>query len=100
MLGFVTLAGFGLLKATAHTKLLNFGSNLGGLIVFATHGVTLWKIGLLMGVGQFLGAQAGSRLAMRNGAKIIKPLLVVVCLTFAVKLLADPANPVRVWLGV
>ncbi len=29
MLAFVTLAGFGLLKATAHTKMLNFASNLG-----------------------------------------------------------------------
>jgi uncharacterized protein len=99
MLGFVTLAGFGMLKATAHTKLLNFGSNLGALIVFICYGVILWKVGLMMGVGQFLGAQAGSRLAMRSGAKLIKPLLVTVCLAFAIKLIADPANPVRVWLG-
>ena len=100
MLSFVTLAGFGLLKATAHTKLLNFGSNLGALLVFVFYGVILWKIGLLMGFGQFLGAQAGSRLAMRSGARIIKPLLVTVCLAFAIKLVSDPANPVRIWLGV
>lgn len=100
MLAFVTLAGFGLLKATAHTKLLNFGSNLGALIVFIFSGAILWKIGLTMGLGQFLGAQVGSRVAMRIGAKIIKPLLVIVCLAFASKLIADPANPVRVWLGI
>ena len=35
MLGFVMLAGYGILKATAHTKLLNFASNLGGLLAFA-----------------------------------------------------------------
>lgn len=99
MLSFVTLAGFGLLKATAHTKLLNLGSNIGALIVFTSYGATLWKIGLLMGVGQFLGAQAGSRLAMRSGAKIIKPLLVVVCIAFAIKLLADPANPIHVYIS-
>jgi len=100
MLAFVTLAGFGLLKATAHTKLLNFGSNLGSMIVFIFSGVILWKVGLIMGLGQFLGAQVGSRLAMRVGAKLIKPLLVVVCIAFAVKLLADPAHPVRIWLGL
>ncbi|MDL2407940.1 TSUP family transporter [Rhizobium calliandrae] len=99
MLAFVTLVGFGMLKATAHTKLLNFGSNLGGLIVFTFSGVILWKVGLTMGLGQFLGAQAGSRLAMRIGAKLIKPLLVIVCIAFAIKLLADPTNPVRIWLG-
>ncbi len=100
MLGFVSLAGFGMLKATAHTKLLNFGSNLGALIVFASFGATLWKLGLMMGVCQFLGAQLGSRLAMRIGAKLIKPLLVVVCIAFTIKLLSDPANPLRVWLGL
>jgi uncharacterized membrane protein YfcA len=100
MLSFVTLAGFGMLKATAHTKLLNFGSNLGALVIFASFGATLWKIGLSMGACQFLGAQLGSRLAMRIGAKLIRPLLVVVCIAFTIKLLADPANPLRVWLGV
>ena len=100
MLAFVALAGFGLLKATAHTKLLNFASNLGGFAVFAFAGVVFWKIGLMMGAAQFAGAQVGSRLAMKNGAKIIKPLLVITCIALAVKLIADPANPVRMWLGI
>jgi uncharacterized protein len=100
MLGFVMLAGFGLLKATAHTKLLNFSSNIGAFLVFMSYGVVLWKAGLIMGLGQFLGAQAGSRLAMKNGAKIIKPLLVITCIGLAIKLLNDPANPLRVWLGI
>jgi hypothetical protein len=99
MLAFLTLLGFGMLKATAHTKLLNFGSNIGAFCVFAVSGVIIWKVGLAMGVGQFLGAQAGSRLAMKSGAKLIRPLLVVTCIALAIKLLADPANPVRVWLG-
>ena len=100
MLSFVSLAGFGMLKATAHTKLLNLGSNIGALIVFISFGAILWKIGLMMGVCQFLGAQLGSRLAMRTGARLIKPLLVIVCVAFTIKLLADPANPIRIWLEI
>jgi uncharacterized protein len=100
MLSFVMLAGFGLLKATAHTKMLNFASNIGAFAVFAFSGVIFWKAGLVMGVGQFLGAQVGSRLAMKNGAKIIRPLLVITCIALAIKLLADPANPVRLWIGL
>lgn len=99
MLAFVTLLGFGMLKATAHTKMLNFASNIGAFSIFAFSGAILWKAGLIMGVGQFLGAQAGSRLAMKNGAKIIRPLLVVTCIGLAIKLLADPANTLRVLLG-
>ena len=100
MLSFVMMAGFGVLKATAHTKFLNFASNVGAFIVFLLNGVILWKVGLVMGAGQFLGAQAGSRLAMRIGARIIKPLLVVTCVALALKLLSDPAQPLRLWLGL
>jgi uncharacterized membrane protein YfcA len=100
MLAFVTLAGFGLLKATAHTKMLNFGSNIGAFLVFAGTGAIHWQVGIVMGIGQLLGAQLGSRLAMRGGAKLIRPLLVVACIALAIKLLADPANPLRVWLGL
>ena len=87
MLAFVTLAGYGVLKATAHTKFLNFASNLGGFAIFAFSGAILWKLGLAMGAAQFLGARIGSGFAMRFGAKLIRPLLVVVCLALALKLL-------------
>jgi uncharacterized protein len=86
MLGFVALAGFGLLKATAHTKFLNFASNFGSLIVFGLMGVVLWKTALAMGIGQFFGARLGAKFAMKNGAKIIKPLLVLVCVALAARL--------------
>ncbi|WP_449040521.1 TSUP family transporter [Paracoccus sp. (in: a-proteobacteria)] len=87
MLGFVMLAGHGVLRATAHTKLLNFSSNLGGLAVFALSGHPVWLVGLLMGAGQILGAALGARLALRIGARIIKPLLVVTSTALAARLL-------------
>lgn len=100
MLAFVTLAGYGVLKATAHTKLLNFASNMGGFLTFAIAGAVWWKIGLMMGVCQFFGARLGAALAMRNGARLIKPLLVVTCVALAIRLLMDETNPLRVWLGI
>jgi uncharacterized protein len=99
MLAFVSFLGFGLIKATAHTKLLNFTSNIASVLAFSIGGDILWKIGLLMGVGQFIGAQLGSHMAMRFGAKIIRPLLVVVCVALAIRLMLDPRNPWRIWLG-
>ena len=99
MLGFVALAGFGILKATAHTKFLNFGSNLGAFAVFLAFGAVLWKVGLVMGAGQFLGAQLGSRFAMKQGARIIKPLLVTVSIALAIRLLAGPQHPLRMWFA-
>lgn len=99
MLAFVALAGYGILKATAHTKLLNFSSNLGGFAAFAVVGVINWKLGICMGIAQFIGAQIGAHLAMKIGSRIIKPLLIVVSLALALRLLMEPGNPIRQWLG-
>lgn len=87
MIAFVTLAGYGVLKATAHTKLLNFSSNIGSLAIFVAGGAVIWSVGLAMGVAQFLGARLGAATAMRFGSKLIRPLLVVTCLALATKLL-------------
>lgn len=98
MLGFVALAGFNLLKATAHTKLLNFASNVGAFGVFVWAGAVLWLAGLMMGAAQFAGAQVGARLAVRRGAGLIRPLLVLTCAALALRLLLDSTHPVGAWI--
>lgn len=87
MLGFVMLAGYGVLKATAHTKMLNFASNLGALTVFAASGGIWWALGGAMALAQIAGAHLGARLAVRIGARLIKPLLVITSAAMAARLL-------------
>lgn len=87
MLSFVLLSGYGILKATAHTKLLNFASNVGGLLAFALVAQPLWLLGLAMGLVQIAGARLGAKMALKQGAKVIKPLLVITSLSLAAKLL-------------
>lgn len=89
MLAFVSLAGFGILKATAHTKLLNCASNAGALLAFAVVATPWWMTGLAMGVAQIFGARLGASLAQKIGARLIKPLLVCTTLAMAAKLLWD-----------
>jgi uncharacterized membrane protein YfcA len=89
MLAYVGLAGFGILKATAHTKLVNFASNVGAFVVFAALGAVFWALGLAMGVMQLIGARLGAAVAMRHGAWLIRPLLVVVCVGLAIRLLVQ-----------
>ena len=95
MLAYVAPGGYGVLRATAHTKVMNFASNFGGFVAFAAFGVVAWKAGLLMGASQFAGARIGAQFAMKNGARIIKPLLVVTCTGLAIRLLMDETNPLR-----
>jgi len=87
MIGFVMLAGYGVLKATAHTKMLNFSSNLGGLAAFSLFGNPLWGLGISMGIAQIAGAALGARLASRIGARLIKPLLVITSTVLALRLI-------------
>ncbi len=87
MLAFVMLAGFGMLKATAHTKLLNFASNIGSLAIFIPSGAMWWGVGIAMGFAQIAGATLGARMAMKIGARLIKPLIVTVSVAMALRLL-------------
>jgi uncharacterized protein len=86
MLALVALFGQGVVAATGRTKLLNFTSNIASLAMFIIAGKVVWIIGLTMGVAQLFGAQVGSRVAIANGAKIIRPLLVVMCVAMALRL--------------
>lgn len=83
----VALRGMGLTRATALTKLLNLASNIASVLLFAIGGKMLWMLGLCMALGAMLGNYIGSHTAMRFGAKIIRPLLVVLSLTLTAKLL-------------
>ncbi len=98
-IGFIALLGYGVLRATAQTKVANAASNLGSLALYAATGAVVWPVGLAMALFAFLGAQVGARLAIRVGARLIRPLLVVVCCAMAAKLLSDPANPLRHAIG-
>jgi uncharacterized membrane protein YfcA len=91
-IAFVSLLGFNLRKATAHTKVLNFTSNIAALLGFLPGGHIVWVAGLVMGIGQFLGAQLGAMLVIRNGARVVRPMLVVVSLAITAKIVASGQN--------
>jgi hypothetical protein len=86
-MAYVELLGFGLPRAIGNTKLLNFTSNFASLLFFALSGQIIWLLGLLMGLGQILGSYLGSRMAIRHGSKLIRPLLVGISLLMSIKLL-------------
>jgi len=86
-LSFVTLRGHDLTRATAHTKILNLTSNLAALLFFVLGGAPVWGAGLAMAGGQFAGARLGSNLVLARGARLVRPLLIVVSVAISVRLL-------------
>ncbi len=87
VIAYVALLGFTLTAATAHTKVLNFTSNIAALAFFIAGGKVVWTAGLAMAAGQFIGAHLGAGVVIGRGAKVIKPVLVTVCLVMTAKIL-------------
>ncbi len=81
-LAFVVWLGFDLKRATAHTKALNFTSNIVSLVTFLLGGHVIVFAGITMGAGQMLGAYLGSHLVLTRGTRFVRIFfLCVVALT-------------------
>lgn len=74
----VMLLGFNMKNASINTKILNFTSNIIALFIFLWQYELLWVVGLLMGVGQILGAYLGSKLVLKTNGTFIKTLFLIV----------------------
>ncbi len=78
MLAFTGLCQFDLLTASGNTKMANSASNLASLITFALAGEVLWSVGLPAALCGVAGNYIGSSLALKGGAKVIRPMFFVV----------------------
>lgn len=87
MLAFVLLLGFNIKKATAHTKWVNFTSNIVALLFFAIGGKVMLIPGLIMATGQLSGAFLGSKLVLRSGVKFIRTFFLLVTAATILRLL-------------
>ena len=83
----VALRGHGLTRATALTKLFNLTSNVAAVLLFAVGGKMFWLLGACMAAGAMAGGWIGSHTAMRFGAALIRPLLVLLSLGLTARLL-------------
>ncbi len=86
-IAFVTLFGLGLTRAAGHTKLLNMTSNYAALALFIPSGDVVWPVALSMAAGQLAGGYLGARTGIRFGARVIRPLVIIVSMALALKLL-------------
>lgn len=81
--------GWDLLHSTGRAKLLNLASNVSALAAFLWAGRLSPGLGLLMGAVSVGGNIVGSHLAIRGGARVIRPAVVLVCALLFLKLLRD-----------
>lgn len=79
--------GFNMTRATAYTKVMNFTSNIVSLVVFIAGGSVLWREGLVMGAGQFIGARIGAHMVVSRGTRFIRPVFITMVLAITAKLI-------------
>ncbi len=79
--------GFNMISATGYTKVMNLTSNITSLGVFIIGGSVLWREGLIMGAGQFIGAHLGSHLVVSRGSRFIRPVFITMVLLITIKLI-------------
>ncbi|MFC6884375.1 MULTISPECIES: sulfite exporter TauE/SafE family protein [Actinomadura] len=86
VLAFTALLGVDFVNASANAKIINTGTNLGALAVFAAQGHVLWALGLGMACCNIVGAQLGARMAISRGAGFVRVVLLCVVSALVVKL--------------
>ena len=86
MAALLVLLGYDMTRAAGSTRIMNFTSNFVALFVFMAGHNVLYSAGLCMAAGQIIGARMGSSMAIKNGAKFIRPLFLTVVFLTIVRL--------------
>ncbi len=87
LLALVLLQGYSLQQATMEAKTYNLLTNLVALLLFASSGQVLWSVGLLMGLGQMIGARLAARLVLLKGNRLIRPVAIGVSMAMSLLLM-------------
>ncbi|MBM4385720.1 MAG: sulfite exporter TauE/SafE family protein [Deltaproteobacteria bacterium] len=87
LLSVLALAGNDLIRSTQIKTALNTCFTLLALPVFAWAGQIAWPEALALGAGFAAGGAAGARIAVRGGARAIKPMLAVAVVALAGRML-------------
>ncbi|MFI6316160.1 TSUP family transporter [Nonomuraea sp. NPDC050556] len=86
IIAFTTILGLDFVHASATSKIINTGTNLGALVVFGLQGHVMWTLGLGMAVCNIAGAQIGARMALKRGTSFVRIVLVCVVLAMVTRL--------------
>ncbi len=85
----VGLLGYSFLEASAKARLANWATNLAALCVFVPQGVVLWKVGLVLGACNVVGAYLGARTAVSRGASFVRVFFILIVSAFVLRIGGD-----------
>ena len=86
---FVSLLGYSLLGASGNARVVNLASNLGALTAYLLNSNVVYALGIPAALCAVLGNYLGSRLAIQNGARFIRPVMAAVIALLILKIVWD-----------
>lgn len=89
LLAYTGLGRMDVRTASGNVKLVNLASGVGSLFTALIYGKVFWALGLTASVFSFAGHFLGAGLTIRNGAKIVRPVVAAALILLAVKVLSD-----------
>ena len=89
IIAFTTLMGFDLRTAGGNAKVLNLASNYASLVTYLSSGLVVFYIGIPCAISGIVGNLLGSHFALKNGAKFIRPMMLVVLVLLLGKIVSD-----------
>lgn len=76
-------------KAAGNMKLANLSSNVAAMAVFLFSGKILFPLGLAASVFSIAGHYMGAGMVMKNGSRIVRPVILVVITLLFIKIVFD-----------
>ncbi|MBH1940282.1 TSUP family transporter [Mobilitalea sibirica] len=86
---FTGLARMNIKVASGNTKLVNLASNIAALATFLINGKILFSLGITAAVFSVAGHYVGSGLVMKNGHKVVKPIILLVLAILFIKVISE-----------
>ena len=86
---FCNIAKLNLRTASGNFKLVNLSSNIGALFTSLINGKVFLALGLIGAVFSIAGHYLGSGLAIKDGSRIVRPVILTVILLLAVKVISE-----------
>jgi len=83
------LAKMDLRTASGNVKLVNLASNIGALATSLMSGKVFLVLGLIGALASVAGHYIGSGLAIKNGSKIVRPVILGVLILLAIKVITE-----------
>lgn len=84
---FISIYKFDYSISAGNGRILNFASCMASLLTFALNGSVDFAMGIPYAISMILGGYAGTKFAIKKGAKVIKPIFIAIALALTIKML-------------